>query len=338
MSYEIYSQDILYPMFFHTFNIKPYVFDKSFSLYEQIGQALEHVNEVIKETNDIGSALTQFETYIINQLATYDIKIQTDVTEILNKYISDGTIANLINTTLLSQINNNITDLQNNLSTHSQENTNKFNQIDQAIETINYKQGSCSINTSPSQILYNVGESINSIIINYSIIKGTNDIGSIKLYKNDLLINTLSNNIQLNGSITDGSIINTDTTFKIVFNDGKQDVESNIININFVNDFYYGVVDNVELNESLIKNLSSIKSLKENLDLIVTPVNKKIVIAYPSIYGDLSSIIDSENYDIINAFSKSIINLTLNSTQVPYNIYCSNNIIYDTNIELNIQF
>lgn len=321
MSYNVYQPDVLYPMFFNSLHIRPFAtYDNCFSVYEQLGAILTHVNEVIKETNDMGEALKSFENYVLESLKNNDTKIQQEITTILTGYINDGTIANLINNVLLGNINTSILDLQTDVT------------------NLMYIKPSGNITISPSQLIYNNGESINSILINYSLIKGTDNISDIKLYKNDTLINTVTNP-PLNGVITDGSVINSDVSYYLTVNDGKNIIQSSKIEIKFVNNFYVGLASESDvINEVFIKTLSQDKVIKSNLEKSFAPNNQKILFCYPSTYGDLKSIIDSENYDMIDGFTKSNVNLTLNSVQVPYNAYVSNNTIIDTPFNLNFEF
>jgi hypothetical protein len=303
-------------MFFNTLHIRPFAtYDNCFSVYEQLGAILTHVNEAIKETNDMGEALKTFENYVLEALKNNDTKIQQEITTILNGYIADGTIANLINTVLLGNINTDITNLKTNVT------------------NLMYSKPSGNITLSPSQEIYNVGESVNTILINYSLIKGSDDITEIKLYKNDVLINTVTSP-PLTGVITDGSVISEDTYYYITINDGKNIIQISKLEIKFVDNFYMGIIDNVTIDETLIKSLTPNKSIKQNLSFSFNANNQKILFAYPSSYSDLSSITDTENYDMIDGFTKSVI--TVNS--VSYNVYVSNNLIYDNNVTLKFEF
>jgi hypothetical protein len=316
MTYNVYNPDVLYPMFFNTLHIRPFAtYDNCFSVYEQLGAILTHVNEAIKETNDMGEALKTFENYVLEALKNNDTKIQQEITTILNGYIADGTIANLINTVLLGNINTDITNLKTNVT------------------NLMYSKPSGNISISPSQEIYNVGESINSTLVNYSLIKGSDNISEIKLYRNGTIINTVTTP-PLNGVITDGTVITDNTEYYITVNDSKNIIQSNKIDIKFVYDFYMGVVSDVNVDESLIKSLTANKTIKQNLSFTFNTNNQKIVFSYPSSYGDLLSIIDTENYDMIDGFTKSIV--TVNS--ISYNVYVSNNFIYDNNVNLKFEF
>jgi hypothetical protein len=201
-----------------------------------------------------------------------------------------------------------------------------------------YIKPSGNITASPSQLIYKDGETINSLLINYSLVKGADNITEIKLYKNDSLINTVTTPT-LNGVITDGSLINSDTTYYITVNDEKNIVQSNKIEIKFINNFYSGLANESDIiNETFIKNLLQDKVIKSNLEKQFTPNNQKLVFCYPSSYGELKSINDSEGYDMIDGFTKNNVNLNLNNKQVQYNVYISNNLITDSIFNLKFEF
>lgn len=246
-------------------------------------------------------------------------------------------IINHIDTEFTSQLD----DIKTELSAFQTQLTAILSSIDGInlnIEVLSNVKPLVNLSLSPSQEIYNDGESINSVVVNYNITKGNENIDKVEVYKNGSLISTIISNI-LNGanSYVDGNVINSDTEYKVIIYDKYNTITSNTKKYSFVNDYYFGVIDDVAITETLIKGLNNYKGLKENLSETFSPNNKKILFAYPQSYGDLSSIIDTENFDMIDGFTKSIINLTLNSVQVPYNVYISNNLIIDTNVILNFE-
>lgn len=192
---------------------------------------------------------------------------------------------------------------------------------------------------NPSQEIYNIGETINSVVLDYEIEFGSETITKVEVYKNNVLVATITDNI-IDGlnSYVDGNVINSDTEYKIIVYDVYNNITSNLKKYSFVNDFYYGVIGNVAVDETLIKSLTTLKVLKSNLTDSFTMDSQKILFAYPQSYGDLDSIVDKENFDMISGFTKSVVNLTLNSISVPYNIYVSNNFIYDNDVVLTFEF
>lgn len=298
MSFEIYKPDKIESMFFRTFHIKPYIFDHSYSLIEMIGQCLVKINENIDEVNDLGEAMILFEKYIILEINKLDEKLITETTKIIDQLIRDGTIAKLME----------------------------------------YEQGSGILTIQPNQFIYNIGESINSVLLNVELTKGTDTIKEIKLYKNDSVIFTKSDELTTSEMIIDANIVDNDVKYYVTIDDGKTIVKSNTININFVNNFYYGLIQNDLLNETVIKSFETLKTTRSNLTKLFTPNNQKIVFAYPVEYGELQSIYDTEMYDIIDGFTKTLIILNFDNVKTLYNVYTSNNFIFDNSVILKFEF
>lgn len=352
MSYTPFTPNIVDLLHLQGINSDPYVYDTNkFSLIEQVGILFERMNQNLQLLNLTQSEVLQFENYVLEQLQNYDEKVQEDVTNTLNLLISNGTIANLINQTLFNGINTSITNLTNTVAQNKSdientvaqnktdiENTvaqnksdvdTQISQIQQDILDINYTPPSLILSSSPSQLLYNLGESINSIILSFNITGGTNPLVKAEIYKNNTLIGTI--NTPLNGvnTFTDANIINQDTDYYIKLYDNKENINSNHLIYKFVNNYFYGISgENDTINASFILSLSSLKSLKSNLSESFNCNDNKIIFAYPNSYGDLVEILYKEN-NIIEAFTKSII--VINSTN--YNVYVSNNFIYQ-NISL----
>lgn len=211
--------------------------------------------------------------------------------------------------------------------------------INSKIDVVTNIKPLVQLSLNPSQELYNIGESINSVIINYNVTIGNEEIEKVEVYKNNILISTITTGIvNGNNSYIDANVINSDTEYKVIVYDKYNNITSNAKKYNFVNNIFFGVIGNVTVNEALIKSLTSSKTLKGSLIETFVTDNQKIVFAYPQTYGNLSSIIDSDNLDMVEGFTKSSIELTLNSTQVPYNVYVSNNFIYDSNVVLKFEF
>jgi len=339
MDFDNYKPNIIESMFFRCFHIKPYVYEPTFTLYEQMGQVLEKINENVANVNSVGEALVVFEEYVKNELSTYDAKIVTEVNTMLQQYITNGTIANLINQTLFGQINSAITNLQNDVTHNKTDSDNKFLQIDQEITDINYRQGTSTLSISPNQLVYNNGESINGVMLNLTIVKGTDNPTQLKYYKNGILVSTKSTGVTLNESYLDGNIITNDVEYYAEVLDGKTVIQSNKISVKFINNFYSGVVDsNATINETLVKSLSGIKTIKSDIVNTYSPNDQKIIFSYPAIYGDLSSIEDINGYNLINAFNVSNLNLTLNGVITLYKIFTTNDTVLDSNLHLEFKF
>lgn len=198
---------------------------------------------------------------------------------------------------------------------------------------VGYVEPSIAITIAPTQTLYRVGETINGAVITFNVIKGSNNLVKAEVYKNGVLLSTINNVINGINTFTDGSIINSDSSYYIKLYDDKVNVISNTLGFQFVNNIYVGVVDNVAITNTLILSLTSIKMLKGEIDSIFSPNEQKILLAYPASYGFLSSIFGNGE-ELIQSFTSSVIVVS----GVSYNVYVSNDVLYDTNHGLQFKF
>lgn len=333
MAFSIYSGNSIngldIPPVFHT---RQYCFDESFDMLELIASCLAKVNENVSAINSMESSITAFQTYVNTQIDGLSAEIQAQVNIQIQALIDDGTILNLIKTTYIDGINNTITSIQNSIITTN-------NNLQAEIDAINYIKPSAILSISPSNLIYNTGETINSVILNSVITKGSKDITEIKYYKNGVQIQDKTTGITLNDSFTDANIISSDVTYYAEVSDGTSTVKTNEITINFVTHFYHGLIaDTDTVSETLIKSLTALKVLKSNLSETYSPNFQKILFAFPTSYGSLNSINDSEGIDCIDGFISGGLNLTLNGVTVPYTYYVSDYSIIDTNATFTFEF
>jgi hypothetical protein len=292
MSYTPFTPNLVDLLRIQGINSDPYVYDTNkFSLLEQIGILFERMNQNLTMLNTTQSEVLQFENYVLTELQNYDLKVQQEVVAALNNLISDGTISNLINQTIFNALNTSITNITNTVNQNKTLSDNKFSELDEEIASINYKFPSVTLSSSPSQTLYNVGETINSLVLNFNIVKGTNNLTKAEVYKNGVLLTTITSINAGTNTYTDGNIINADTNYYIKVYDDKESYSSNTIQYNFVYNIYYGKAGETDtINSSFILSLNSLKTLKDNLAENFILNDEQIIYSYPSSYGDLIAI------------------------------------------------
>lgn len=197
-----------------------------------------------------------------------------------------------------------------------------------------------SLTLAPTKLLYQVGENINSVVINFNIIKGNNELLKAEIYKNGTLLTTINNITNGINSFTDGNIINFDTSYYVKIYDTQNVIVSNTVKYQFTNNVYCGLASNADIiNNAFITGLPATQLLKGDIIFTPSPNNQKILIAYPSSYGLLASIIDGNNFEILNSFIVTTLSITI-GTNIPilYNIYTSDNLLIGTNVKLNFKF
>ena len=92
---------------------------------------------------------------------------------------------------------------------------------------------------------------------------------------------------------------------------------------NFIYPYYIGVCEvNDEITETLIKGLAKRIETKGSKSISYTTNNQKMVFAYPSSYGNITKILDPNNFDVTNTFNKTAIRIIgLDGTAQNYNVY-----------------
>lgn len=178
-----------------------------------------------------------------------------------------------------------------------------------------YKKPSISLSINPSTTLFELG-SVASFTANVSVNKGSNDISEIVLMKDSVVLVTSKDNISHKLS----NIV-SDTTIKSYVNDKTNIVNSNNINIKFINPIYIGSTSSI--------GASDIKAMEKRVVNVgnqifeYTVTNKRMCIAVPSEWT-LKNIVDNNGFDITPSFTKTVINLyCLDNTLRAYTVYYS---------------
>ena len=167
---------------------------------------------------------------------------------------------------------------------------------------IKYFPTDLAFSLNPSKTLYKIGEVVNSINMIANVTKKSNNIENIKYYIDGTLVDTkdktTDTGIENGGSYTYtyGTPFSTDTTFKVDVYDGKN-TTTKTIKVEFVNPFYCGLASST-LQEILQKKGAYTYNN-------ITCNNDSIVFKYPKSYGTLTSILDSNNFENISAFTRS---------------------------------
>lgn len=178
-----------------------------------------------------------------------------------------------------------------------------------------YKKPSISLSINPSTTFFELG-SVASFTANVSVNKGSNDISEIVLMKDSTVLAMSKNNISYKLSN-----ISSDTTIKSYVNDKTNIVNSNNINIKFINPIYIGSTSSI--------GASDIKAMEKRVVNVgnqifeYTVTNKRMCIAVPSEWV-LKNIVDNNGFDITPSFTRTIVNLyCLDNTLRAYTVYYS---------------
>ena len=178
-----------------------------------------------------------------------------------------------------------------------------------------YKAPSISLSMTPSNTLYELGATISSLTLKATITQGSNDITSLVFLKDGSPLPSTSN-----PTLTQSNIRNN-VTYSAYVSDGTNRINSNSINIKFINPIYIGSLS--EVNSTNIKAMTKKVVNVGSQSYTYTINNKKMCIAFPSGWT-LRNIIDPNGFDITQSFTKETINIyCLDGNSKPYTVYSS---------------
>ncbi len=147
-------------------------------------------------------------------------------------------------------------------------------------------------------------------------------ITSLKLYNNGTVINTFT---PVSGQRTYEYTVPSITTNSSIKVEAKTSVDTatKTIVYNFVDAMYYGVQLNFPT-EVELKSMTKKISGKGPTSLTYTTDDSCCIFAYPASYGNLTSITDALNFEYINAFENTELDITTPAGEtVTYKVYKS---------------
>ena len=178
-----------------------------------------------------------------------------------------------------------------------------------------YKAPSISLSITPSNTLYELGATISSLTLKATITQGSNDITSLVFLKDGNPLPSTSNQ-----TLTQSNIRNN-VTYSAYVSDNINRINSNSINIKFINPIYIGSLS--EVNSTNIKAMTKKIVNVGSQSYTYTINNKKMCIAFPSGWT-LRNIIDPNGFDITQSFTKETVNIyCLDGNNKPYTVYSS---------------
>jgi hypothetical protein len=198
-----------------------------------------------------------------------------------------------------------------------------------------------------SSSLHEKGLTINKSMT-YSITLNDGIVSDKKIFLDSVLATTLTANsgtynsssgLTWSNSLSPSLLYYSHTfNLKVNFTNSTQ-LNSNIL-VEFASPTYHGVLNISDVDETHVKALTKVIRKKANdSNLTFNPTLQRYIYAYPTIYGDLASIIDQNGFNVTAGFTKSTVTYTLaDSTTESYNVYVSNNDTTQTNFKLTFNF
>lgn len=194
------------------------------------------------------------------------------------------------------------------------------------IEEMLFPYVAFSLNVSsitPSTSTYEKGSSVTITAVKVSITSGSKTVTNLKLYESDkttLLGET--NDVKSSNTFSINKTVTSSVSFYAVATDGTKTLNDSSSFLTFLDPTFYGVLDKgYTLSSDLITGKNKeLKSSRSNT-FSYTASEQHPFVAFPSSYGNLTSILDSSNLEYIGDFTKTTMNLNVLSGSVSYNIY-----------------
>lgn len=212
------------------------------------------------------------------------------------------------------------TDL-NGLTTHAILTKLLFPYVAQVVDTPSRTPNSTTLEKGNNQTITSVS---------VKVTKKSEAITSVALYNGSVLLGEKTGTeVAAGGTFTfSGLSVNVPST-NIVLTVKVTDASGNVVSKNtagwtFVYPYYYGVcAEGATIDEALVEGLTKkIESKGNKTNWAFTCDNQCMVFAYPKAHGNLTKIIDPNNFDITGSFTKHEVNITgLDGTTQAYYVY-----------------
>ena len=180
-----------------------------------------------------------------------------------------------------------------------------------------YKAPKVSLSITPSNTPYELGATISTLTLKATITQGSNNVTSLVFLKDGSPLPSTSN-LELSKTETN---VRTNVTYSAYVSDDVNRINSNSINIKFINPIYIGSLS--EVNSTNIKAMTKKIVNVGSQSYTYTINNKKMCIAFPNGWT-LRNIIDPNGFDITQSFTKETVNIyCLDGNNKPYTVYSS---------------
>lgn len=258
------------------------------------------------------------------------IQTNTDAIDLLNGDAdTDGSVANaiaendifvtdILTVNALGGIAAN-TDL-NGMTTHAILNKLLFPYVAQVVDTPSRTPNTTTLEKGNNQTI---------TAVSVKVTKKSEPITSIALYNGSTLIaEKTGSEVAAGGTFTFSGLSVSVPSTSVLLTVKVTDASGNVVSKNtagwsFVYPYYWGVcAEDAEINESLIEGLTKKVETKANKSPSFTCDYQRMVFAYPKAYGELKSVLDPNNFEILGSFTRHEVSVTgLDGTAQTYYAY-----------------
>jgi len=187
---------------------------------------------------------------------------------------------------------------------------------------------------NPLQGIREKGSVVNSVDLTTTVTKQSNDITDFYFRRNGVVIlpkpatHTGTYTYTQNTTVP----VSTNTSFDSVTTDGVSIVTSTAKTYTFVYPYLYGVGAPGMLASSMYASLTHLIENIGTKALLFSPTMQVYYFGYPTSYGPLSSILDTNGFETISDWTLRSVTITgLDGTPHAYNVYEFNNITTQIN-------
>lgn len=194
-----------------------------------------------------------------------------------------------------------------------------------------------SFNSSPTTTLYEYAGGTNyNLTFNWAINKIPDTLSLSSPFSSPSIVTGDTSYIEPAFVISNTAGAESTYTWTLNATD-SQGSDSSSKTIRWVYPFFYGEDSNDLSGGTGIETLTKSVSRKGNKTIGINATNEFIYFAYPASYGDLSTILDGNGFNVTSSFTKHTANVTppVSGVARSYNIYKSNSV---TTINQNFQF
>lgn len=190
-----------------------------------------------------------------------------------------------------------------------------------------YEAPSITLATS-APALAKIGTSIATTTMTARVTKGSAALTKVNFYVNNASVYTIDITSAGNYSYTYDVAISDNATFKATVLDETGVTKSATAEVKFVRPFYNGVSDTAEV--SSLDGLNEVLAVKSAQTVRYTADNKYLVFAYDKSYGNLKKILDENDFQNLDDWTKSTVG--------DYFVYVSNTPATITNYNYKFEF
>ena len=185
---------------------------------------------------------------------------------------------------------------------------------------------SASIITPANGGVVEKGSTQNVTKIRVNVTKKSSSITKVEIFDGSTSLGSKTDGVASGGTFDFTVAVNVTSnknfTAKVTDSAGKT-TSANTGTFTFVHPIYYGAcAANATVNASLVTGLTKKVESKGAKSLSYTCNNQCMVFAYDASYGNLKSIIDPNNFNVTDTFTKSEVNITtLDGASTKYYVY-----------------